>query len=1228
MPRFVMSDFSVPKAFSLFFILAFFLGFVNFSSAGWGCSWPNYCTSWSSCWTGSAPGDCTDWSDVCCTGSGSGGGGGGTTFPTCIGTNKMCKSQCDMGKENSTSETCSNSWEHCCESLPANCTTTYGGTCRNGFCGIDEDREYSAICAWGSEVCCKPKPVVQPQPTTYTCENTFGQTCQNFCGGSLGYGTCPSFQSCCAASVATYTCENTFGQTCSAFQPGPDYVVAVGTCQTGQTCYRRSNCTSMPSQYCDYSCPGGVADASAGLTGDCPIGQMCCIQVAVIQPPANPVPDICGKTFDTPGTYTWTAPAGVSKISLKIWGAGGGGGGRQSPQAGNEEGIAGNGGGGSGLLVAVAPVTAGQTYAVHVGAPRLLAAVPENAVCPGPQNQPSVELNNYSWVSSSASCPYSNNTFFLMAGAGNTGGDGSSTYAANGASNFTFFKGGNGGGLTGNTRNARGGGGGGAGGGGLGGTGDGGDGKDGDGPFLGGGNGGDEGMDGYSPGGGGGGSVSGNNFFAKGGTGKIIIECIINQPPVCALTATQDTSNPATFHFTAVANDNEGGAINSGTINFGDVAGAAAPHVMRPLSTAIDYTYPGTAASNSYTASLTVADSKGVQWTCTADAKYDLAPKTQVACNAGFTCTVAGAGNSCPSLYEKDSAKPACDDLAGGTVCCRRAVSSNSPPSDPQITGPLQGSVGTQYSFNIQSSDPENDKLNYTIDLDPIDGIADSWIPSQTTYVDSSTSVQMSRSWNLSGSYTFQASAADILGAQSGWTRHTINVLPSITANAGPDKTTKTNQTVILHGSASGGSLPYSYLWSLSQPDIACTLANSATSDVSIACSSIGQRTLTLSVKDQANKSDSDDAIVNVLNALPTTTVTIESPDQDASENGDTASIRIQRSGDTSFDLEVSYNIAGSATNGTDYQLIQDKITIPAGQAYINIALTPIDDAIAEGTETATFELNESPSYLTGAQKTTIVYISDNDTPKVPTCSFSNVSISQLTRQADFTINYANLPSGTEAAINFGDSTSENLGSLPATSASHIYGPGNSFKSTVTMKKNSSVIGNCSVNIVFSKVVIRSAENDLAGINLALDNVKYKIEDGKSIDILSKIERKDLQVGAVNYTFKFVKLTGGTTISQDYSVQFPDADATPDITAQKTTVPISGLEPGLYIASGSIEKIMSAAGADITSQDTVKSNNRESKTVVLYRIDKANAPEIEPVFLVLVLAAVVLLLRQ
>jgi len=60
------------------------------------------------------------------------------------------------------------------------------------------------------------------------------------------------------------------------------------------------------------------------------------------------------------------------------------------------------------------------------------------------------------------------------------------------------------------------------------------------------------------------------------------------------------------------------------------------------------------------------------------------------------------------------------------------------------------------------------------------------------------------------------------------------------------------------------------------------------------------------------------------------------------------------------FDYSIPFTVSGTATNGTDYETLPGSIFIPAGQTEVVINITPIVDAITEGTETVVFEVQTS----------------------------------------------------------------------------------------------------------------------------------------------------------------------------------------------------------------------------------------------------------------------------
>ncbi|MEA5549740.1 Calx-beta domain-containing protein [Anabaena cylindrica UHCC 0172] len=128
-------------------------------------------------------------------------------------------------------------------------------------------------------------------------------------------------------------------------------------------------------------------------------------------------------------------------------------------------------------------------------------------------------------------------------------------------------------------------------------------------------------------------------------------------------------------------------------------------------------------------------------------------------------------------------------------------------------------------------------------------------------------------------------------------------------------------------------------------------------------------------------------ATVNIVdNDKPT--VTIKASDATAAETltGQTANpgrFTITRTGDLSSSPTVNYTVAGTATNGTDYQTLTKNVTFAAGSATAIIDVTPIDDAVYEGNETVIVTLAGNANYTVGTAKTATVNIVDNDKPTV-----------------------------------------------------------------------------------------------------------------------------------------------------------------------------------------------------------------------------------------------------
>ena len=95
-------------------------------------------------------------------------------------------------------------------------------------------------------------------------------------------------------------------------------------------------------------------------------------------------------------------------------------------------------------------------------------------------------------------------------------------------------------------------------------------------------------------------------------------------------------------------------------------------------------------------------------------------------------------------------------------------------------------------------------------------------------------------------------------------------------------------------------------------------------------------------------------------------------------------SFRLTRSASSASALTVNYSITGTATNGTDYTLVAGSATIPANQTTVDIVVTPIDDALVEGTESVILALAANgAAYDIGDTRSVTIWIQDNETPSL-----------------------------------------------------------------------------------------------------------------------------------------------------------------------------------------------------------------------------------------------------
>ncbi|MGQ0626783.1 MAG: beta strand repeat-containing protein, partial [Phycisphaerales bacterium] len=120
-------------------------------------------------------------------------------------------------------------------------------------------------------------------------------------------------------------------------------------------------------------------------------------------------------------------------------------------------------------------------------------------------------------------------------------------------------------------------------------------------------------------------------------------------------------------------------------------------------------------------------------------------------------------------------------------------------------------------------------------------------------------------------------------------------------------------------------------------------------------------------------------AAVSILDDEPT--ISIVATDDAAQETGlGTGLFTLTRTGPTTSEFMVTITIGGTATNGTDYQMISTTVTFLAGSATATVDLTPIDDADVEGNETVTLTIAASTAYrIDGGAGAATATIFDNE---------------------------------------------------------------------------------------------------------------------------------------------------------------------------------------------------------------------------------------------------------
>jgi hypothetical protein len=139
--------------------------------------------------------------------------------------------------------------------------------------------------------------------------------------------------------------------------------------------------------------------------------------------------------------------------------------------------------------------------------------------------------------------------------------------------------------------------------------------------------------------------------------------------------------------------------------------------------------------------------------------------------------------------------------------------------------------------------------------------------------------------------------------------------------------------------------------------------------------------------------------------------VSVVATDRTAGEQGSaTGTYRVTRTGPTTDPLTVLFTMSGTSGSG-DYVSFGTSVEIPAGATFVDLTLTPVDDAVVEAAETAILTLAAGAGYRVASPSVATVTITDNE-PTVSIAATRGTTGEGQTQPGVFTITRAGSLSG------------------------------------------------------------------------------------------------------------------------------------------------------------------------------------------------------------------------
>ena len=221
-----------------------------------------------------------------------------------------------------------------------------------------------------------------------------------------------------------------------------------------------------------------------------------------------------------------------------------------------------------------------------------------------------------------------------------------------------------------------------------------------------------------------------------------------------------------------------------------------------------------------------------------------------------------------------------------------------------------------------------------------------------------------------------------------------VNVGPSV--NAGPNAAPEFPDSANLDGTVTDDAKPappaaVTTVWSKFSGPGAVTFGDANAIDTTAAFTLPGPHVLRLTADDGAVKT------FDAVTITPTSpiTVTVTATDASAGEQGpNTGTFTFTRTGSTSGALTVNFTVSGTAS-AADYAALPTSVVLPDTEASATLIVTPVNDAVVEGTETVVVTL-AGGFYNIGGTGAATVNIVDNDvapTVNITSPTAANVNV-------------------------------------------------------------------------------------------------------------------------------------------------------------------------------------------------------------------------------------------